>query len=230
MGRVLARGSAAAPRGEGEGEVVVVTVGDEEAEEGLRGMPRQGRRPRACASGTTRSQGADPLAVARVLAAAVERESPDLVLCGVQSSDAVNSATGRRAGGPPGPAARGGREGARLRRGLGSAIVERELEGGLVESLRVDAAGAAHDPDRNQRAPLREPAGDQAGQARSRSTSLSPADLGLDAEARRGRRAARAVRSLAPPRAGRGRGDARTGRRPTVAERIAEIVKERMSG
>ena len=38
--------------------------------------------------------GADPLAVARVLAAAVEREAPELVLCGVQSSDAVNGATG----------------------------------------------------------------------------------------------------------------------------------------
>ena len=38
--------------------------------------------------------GADVLAVARVLAAAVARESPDLVLCGVQSSDAVNGATG----------------------------------------------------------------------------------------------------------------------------------------
>ena len=39
-------------------------------------------------------EGADALAVARVLAAAVEREAPDLVLCGVQSSDAVNGATG----------------------------------------------------------------------------------------------------------------------------------------
>ena len=38
--------------------------------------------------------GADVLAVARVLAAVIERESPDLVLCGVQSSDAVYGATG----------------------------------------------------------------------------------------------------------------------------------------
>ena len=39
-------------------------------------------------------KGADALAVARVLAALVEPEAPDLGLCGVQSSDAVSSATG----------------------------------------------------------------------------------------------------------------------------------------
>ena len=77
----------------GEGEVVALT-----------------RRRRGCRGGLLKClakgadrgvriwddalDGADALAVARVLAAAVERESPDLVLCGVQSSDAVNGATG----------------------------------------------------------------------------------------------------------------------------------------
>ena len=50
-------------------------------------------------------EGADALAVARVLAAVVARESPDLVLCGVQSSDAVNGATGIALAAHLGPAA-----------------------------------------------------------------------------------------------------------------------------
>ena len=78
---------------EGEGEVVVVSVGDEEAEEGLRACLAKGA-DRALRIWDDALEGADPLTVARVLAAVVERESPDLVLCGVQSSDAVQGATG----------------------------------------------------------------------------------------------------------------------------------------
>ena len=40
----------------GDGEVVAVTVGDEEAEEGLLSAPREGRRSRTAGSGTTRSR------------------------------------------------------------------------------------------------------------------------------------------------------------------------------
>ena len=79
---------------------------------------------------------ADVLAVARVLAAAVERESPDLVLCGVQSSDAVNGATGVALAahlGLPHVAVVSGLE---LDAALGHRTVERELEGGLIEVLR----------------------------------------------------------------------------------------------
>src|SRR4051812_38526620 len=74
-------------------EVVVVTVGDEEAAEGLLTCLAKGA-DRGVRIWEESLEGADALAVARVLAAAVGRESPDLVLCGVQSSDAVNSATG----------------------------------------------------------------------------------------------------------------------------------------
>src|SRR5919204_3350742 len=67
----------------GEGEVVAVSVGDEEAEAALR---------RCLAMGASRAiridaDAADPLAVARALAEAVAAEQADLVLCGVQSSD-----------------------------------------------------------------------------------------------------------------------------------------------
>src|ERR1700743_2446311 len=77
----------------GEGEVVAVTVGDEESEEALLSCLAKGadRAGRVADEGVATD---DPLPVARVLSAAVGRESPDLVLCGVQSSDAVNGATG----------------------------------------------------------------------------------------------------------------------------------------
>jgi len=120
----------------GEGEVVVVTVGDEEAEDSLLACLAKGA-DRAVRLWDETLAGADPLAVARVLAAGIERESPDLVLCGVQSSDAVNGATGVAT------AAHLGLPHVAVVKGLdydaaaGVATVERELEGGLVEVLRV---------------------------------------------------------------------------------------------
>jgi electron transfer flavoprotein beta subunit len=119
----------------GEGEVVVVTLGDEDSEEGVR---------RCLAMGADRAirieAGAavlDPISTARTLAAAVAPEQPDLVLCGVQSSDAVNGATGGALAeflDMPCVAVvtavaydHAGR----------SATVDRELEGGLVDVTEV---------------------------------------------------------------------------------------------
>jgi electron transfer flavoprotein beta subunit len=63
------------------GEVVIVSVGGEEAEEGILTCLANGasRGLRIWDDALAR---ADALLVARVLAAAVEREQPDLVLCG----------------------------------------------------------------------------------------------------------------------------------------------------
>ena len=119
----------------GEGEVVVVSVGDEDAEEAMR---------RALAMGAGRGirvwapelAGADPITVARALAEVVRAESADLVLCGVQSSDSVQAATGVALA-----------ELLELPRvavvtkislGDGTATVHRELEGGLVDVVEVD--------------------------------------------------------------------------------------------
>jgi electron transfer flavoprotein beta subunit len=120
----------------GDGEVVALTVGDEEAEEALLGCLAKGA-DRGVRIWDETLAGAEPLTVARVLAAAVEREAPDLVLCGVQSSDSVNGATGIALAGlldlPHVAVVR------RLDYDAASATatVERELEGGLVEVLRV---------------------------------------------------------------------------------------------
>jgi electron transfer flavoprotein beta subunit len=119
----------------GEGEVVVVSVGDEDSEDAIR---------RALAMGAGRGirvwapelAGADPIVVARALAEVVRAESADLVLCGVQSSDSVQAATGVALA-----------ELLELPRvavvtkvslGEGTATVHRELEGGLVDVVEVD--------------------------------------------------------------------------------------------
>lgn len=119
----------------GEGEVVVVSIGDEDAEEAMR---------RALAMGAERGirlwaetlAGADPITVARALAEVVRAESPDLVLCGVQSADSVQAATGVALGellGLPRVAVV-----TEVSLGEGKAVVHRELEGGLVDVVEVD--------------------------------------------------------------------------------------------
>ncbi len=115
-------------------EVVVVTVGEPEAEVALLVCLAQGadRGVRVWDDGLG---DLDPLATARILAAGVAREEPDLVLCGVQSSDGVNGATGVALAAhlalPRVAVVKGiEREGQNL-------LVERELEGGLLETIRV---------------------------------------------------------------------------------------------
>ncbi len=78
----------------------------------------------------------DPIQVARALAEVVREESPDLVLCGVQSSDSVQAATGVALAellGLPRVAVV-----TKVSLGDGTATVHRELEGGLVDVVEVD--------------------------------------------------------------------------------------------
>jgi electron transfer flavoprotein beta subunit len=118
-----------------DAEVVVVTVGDEEADQALLACLAKGA-DRAIRADRNAGDGSDPLVTARVLAAVAAREAPDLVLCGVQSSDTVNGATGAAlaalAGLPCVAVVRRVEVGADSR-----ATVERELEGGAAEVLEV---------------------------------------------------------------------------------------------
>jgi electron transfer flavoprotein beta subunit len=210
----------------GEGEVVVISLGDEEAEEGLRACLAKGA-DRAQRIRDDSLEGADPLAVSRVLAAAVERESPDLVLCGVQSSDGVHGATGVAL------AAHLGLPRVAVVKALDydaasrSATVERELEGGLVELLRVELpalltiqTGINEPRYANLRAIK---------QAKEKPLEVvGPGDLGLDGDAVAAAAGAR-VRSMAPPEAGGG-AEMLNGSASAVAERIASIVRDRLSG
>ena len=120
---------------EGEqGEVVAVTVGDEQAEDGLLACLAKGA-DRAIRVWDETLQGADSLTVAAVLAAVAKAEAPDLILCGVQSSDAVESATGIALAGLLDLAHVA--VVAQIERDGGSLTVQRELEGGTVELLRI---------------------------------------------------------------------------------------------
>jgi electron transfer flavoprotein beta subunit len=207
----------------GGGEVVAVTVGDEEAEEGLLSALAKGadRAVRVWDDGLV---GADPLAVARVLAAAIEPESPDLVLCGVQSSDAVNSATGVALAGFLGLAHVAVVKGLEL--DGGTAVVDRELEGGLVELVRIGLPAlltiqtGINEP---RYATLR-----AIKQAREKPLGvLSLADVGLDAAALEAAAGSRR-RRLVHPEAG-ARAEMLEGSSAEVAARIVSIVRERTS-
>ena len=206
---------------EGEAEVVVVTVGDEEADEALVDCLARGadRAVRVDLSAD------DPLIVARALAAAVERESADLVLCGVQSSDAAGQATGvalaAYAGLPHVAVAR--------RIGFDTAArrlrVDRELEGGLVEELELPAPAlvtvqtGANEP---RYATLRaiKQAADKPREV------VSVEDLGLDAAALDAARGAR-VTGLSLPQA-TGRAQMLEGDADDLAAAVVEIVRERI--
>ncbi len=206
----------------GEGEVVAVTVGDDEAEEGLLSALAKGA-DRGIRVWDDELEGADPLAVARVLSAAVEREGPDLVLCGVQSSDAVNSATGiALAGylGMPHVAVVKGieQDGQRL-------TVQRELEGGLVELIDISLPAlltiqtGINEP---RYATLR-----AIKQARDKPLAVqSLADVGLDGDAVAGAAGSRR-RQIALPDKGEG-AEMLDGSPAEVAAKIAEIVKDRV--
>jgi electron transfer flavoprotein beta subunit len=200
--------------GAGEGEVVAVTVGDEDAEDAMR---------RALAMGADRGiriwsdelAGADPIVVARALADVVRAESPDLVLCGVQSSDAVQAATGTALAevlGLPRVAVV-----TKLELGSGSATVHRELEGGLLDVVEVDTPAVLtiqtgiNEP---RYATLR-----AIKQAEQKEIEVrEPGDLGAPAS--------RVRRMFVPPK-GEG-AEMLDGDSGAIAARIKEIVTERM--
>ena len=148
----------------GEGEVVVVTVGGDEAEEALR---------RCLAMGADRairveSEGAgveDPLTTARRLAAAVAPESPDLVFTGVQSSDSVQAATGTMLAAFAGPPPGGGRDEARVRPRRQAGDRRPRARGRAHRHRGSGHTGGSDDPDRDQRTALRHASCHQAGQS-----------------------------------------------------------------
>jgi electron transfer flavoprotein beta subunit len=117
----------------GSGEVVVVSVGDEDVEDAMRRCLAMGadRGIRVDTDGKL-----DPVQVARALAEVAQGESPDLVFAGVQSSDSVQATTGGALAALlelPSVAVV-----TKIELGDGKATVHRELEGGLVDIVDVD--------------------------------------------------------------------------------------------
>lgn len=199
-------------RAGGEGEVVVVSVGDEGVEEAMR---------RALAMGADRGirvdveEKLDPIQVARALAEVVRDESADVVLTGVQSSDSVQAATGSALAellGLPCVAVV-----TKVALDGGTATVHRELEGGLVDVVEVDMPAVLtvqtgiNEP---RYATLR-----AIKQAEQKEIEVrEPVDLGEPAY--------RVRRMFVPPK-GEG-AEMLNGSPATVAQRIKEIVQERL--
>jgi electron transfer flavoprotein beta subunit len=121
----------------GDGEVVVVSVGDEESEDAMRRCLAMGA-DRAIRIDGESLPVADPITTARALAGVVEREGADLVLCGVQSSDAVQGATGTALAELLGLPRVAVVKKLDWDRGSGKATVQRELEGGLIDVVEVE--------------------------------------------------------------------------------------------
>jgi electron transfer flavoprotein beta subunit len=197
----------------GSGEVVVVSVGGDDAEDAMR---------RCLAMGADRGirveaeERLDPIQAARALAEVVESESPDLVFAGVQSSDSVQAATGGALAGLLGlPSVA---VVTKIELGDGNATVHRELEGGLVDVVEVETPAVLtiqtgiNEP---RYATLR-----AIKQAEEKEIDVRDAgDLGA---------AAYRVRKMFVPPKGEG-AEMLDGGAAGVAQRIKEIVQEKMT-
>jgi electron transfer flavoprotein beta subunit len=203
-------------------EVIAVTVGGEAAEAALQSCLALGAE-RAIRVWDPALEGADPLAIATVLAAVARAEQPQLILCGVQSA-AGNAATGVALAGLLDLARVAGvvgveRDGAQLK-------VQRELEGGAVEVLRValpalltvqSTIGAP------RHATLRE-----IKQARAKPLSaLAAADLGLELQVLQASAGSHVVRLRERAPAGGAR--MLEGEPQEIAAQIAQLVRKALS-
>jgi electron transfer flavoprotein beta subunit len=205
-------------------EVSVLTVGDEEAEEPLLGCLARGADS-AVRIWDERLADVDSLAIASVLAAALRDDRPDLVLCGVQSSDAAHSATGIALAGLLGLPHVAVVKSLEIGPSGSTATVGRELEGGVIETVEVDLPAlltiqtGINSP---RYATLR-----AIKQARAKPLrELDLEQLGLSWEQVEGA-AGHRVRHLHAPDAG-GRAEMIEGDAGEVAERIADLIKDRV--
>jgi electron transfer flavoprotein alpha/beta subunit len=194
----------------GSGEVMAVTVGDDEADKVVQ---------RSLAMGADRGVRVDlvtqdPLAVARALSAVAAAEAPDLVLCGVQSSDLANGAVGAALAGLlalpfAGVAVAIERDGDGLQ-------VERELEGGLRERLALQLPAVV-----SVQTGINSPRYVNFRQLKAAEATEIDVRGADDAPGASGWR-------MAEPEAGEG-AEMLAGRAPEVAERILALVAERRS-
>src|ERR1700722_16846711 len=117
-------------------EVVAVSAGPEEADEILRKCLAKGA-DRAVRIWDDAIEGSDPIAVARLLAAAARREAPDLLFAGVRSSDQSFASPGiATAAFLDWPHAAVVSQ-LSFTPGAATAVLRRELEGGLLQELEI---------------------------------------------------------------------------------------------
>jgi electron transfer flavoprotein beta subunit len=117
-------------------EVVAVTVSPESADEALRKCLAKGA-DRAVRIWDERAQDSDPIAIARILAAAAQAESADMVFAGVQSSDHSFASTGIATAAFLGWPHAAVVSSLNYSPGAKSAVFRRELEGGLLHEVEI---------------------------------------------------------------------------------------------
>jgi electron transfer flavoprotein beta subunit len=205
----------------GGGEVIVASVGGVQAEESLRAGLAMGA-DRAVRVWDPMLRGADPLALAAVLAKLAALEQPDVILCGAQSADAANAATGVALAGLLDLAHV--TVVSAVERDGGALVVGRELDGGAVEMVRVAMPAlltiqtGANQPRRANLRAIK--------QAREQPIqTLAPSAIGLGEDELSDVAGARTVRFLEPLRGG---ANMIEGPASAVASRIAEIVAEEL--
>ena len=120
-----------------DAEVLVVTVGEADAAKELRKCLAMGAH-RAVRVSDTGLQLHDPISVGRALAQLARRESADIVLCGVQSEDACQQATGPVLASALGYPCVTMVTDVKLDRDRGCLVVQREVGGGMIEVAEVD--------------------------------------------------------------------------------------------
>ena len=121
-------------RADGAAEIVAITVGGKDAEPALRRCLAMGADRAIRVEGPVAG---DPLSIACALASAIRAEAPDLILCGVQSSDSVQAATGSALAGHLDLPVAGVVTKLDFDAAGRKATVERELEGGLLNVVEV---------------------------------------------------------------------------------------------
>jgi electron transfer flavoprotein beta subunit len=117
-------------------EVVVLSVGPEEADEALRKCLAKGA-DRAIRLWDSSVEDSDSIAIARIIAAAAKREAPDMVFAGVQSSDQSFASTGIAAAAFLGWPHAAVISNLTYSPGAKSAVFRRELEGGLLHEVEI---------------------------------------------------------------------------------------------
>src|SRR5438876_603165 len=162
---------------EGEGEVLLVSLGPEKAMEGLRKALAMGA-DRALLVSDEAAAGSDLVATSYALAKALEREGPDLVLFGQQGADSDGAVLWAAVA-------------ERLRRPLISQVAELKLESGKVRGKRqtefgydvidapLPAVVAVSDAINEPRYPSLKGI---MGAKKKQQDTLSLADLGVEAE------------------------------------------------
>jgi electron transfer flavoprotein beta subunit len=117
-------------------EVVAVSVGPDDVDESLRKCLAKGA-DRAIRIWDPAFEGSDSIAIARVLAAVIRREAPDMVFAGVQSSDQSFASTGIATAALLDWPHAAVVSNLSYTPGAKTAVFRRELEGGLLQEVEI---------------------------------------------------------------------------------------------